>query len=78
MKRLIPIIIMVLLTPLLGGCALFPSSLRGMERLAVVQALGVDRETSGGGLLQILLPGPREAQKLRDPLLHPQDRRRQR
>ncbi len=54
MKRLIPIIIMVLLTPLLGGCALFPSSLRGMERLAVVQALGVDRETSGGVRLSMV------------------------
>lgn len=47
MKRLLPALLLALLAPLLGGCVLFPSALRGVERLAVVQALGVDRESGG-------------------------------
>ena len=40
--------IFILCAPLaLGGCALFPSSLRGVERLALVQALGLDRAEDG-------------------------------
>ena len=40
--------ILILCAPLaLGGCALFPSSLRGVERLALVQALGLDRAEDG-------------------------------
>ena len=47
MKRLIPIIIMLPLAVLLGGCTLFPSALRGVEKLALVQVLGLDRESGG-------------------------------
>ena len=44
MKKRLPIIILsLLLAAALGGCALFPSRLHGVERLLVVQALGVDR-----------------------------------
>ena len=65
----------------LYGLALFSCLLAA--HLASLDSFGVNYTAplsaqSGGGLLQILLPGPREAQKLRDPLLHPQDRRRQR
>ena len=48
MKRFLPIILCCSLLPTLTGCALFPASLRGTERLALVQALGADRE--GGGV----------------------------
>ena len=47
MKRWITIGICALLSLFLGGCALFPSALRGMESLAAVQVLGVDREGDG-------------------------------
>ena len=47
MKRCLTIITICVLSLSLGGCALFPSALRGMEALAVVQALGADREGDG-------------------------------
>ena len=47
MRRLPTIIMSALLALSLGGCTLFPSAMRGTERLAVVQVLGVDREGSG-------------------------------
>ena len=47
MKRLLISGICLPLCLVLGGCALFPSALRGMESLALVQALGVDREGDG-------------------------------
>ena len=42
-KRFSIMILCLLLAAALGGCALFPSRLHGVERLLVVQALGVDR-----------------------------------
>ncbi len=47
MRRFLIIIVWLALAPVLSGCTLFPSSLRGVEELAVVQALGVDREGDG-------------------------------
>lgn len=41
------IIILLSAAPCLGGCSPLPSSMSGVERLAVVQALGVDREDGG-------------------------------
>ena len=47
MRRAFPIIILCLLLVSLSGCALFPSRLHGVEKLAVVQTLGLDREGDG-------------------------------
>ena len=47
MKRCLTIITICVFSLFLGGCTLFPSVLRGMEALAVVQALGADREGDG-------------------------------
>ena len=47
MKRCLTIITICVFSLSLGGCALLPSALRGMEALAVVQALGADREGDG-------------------------------
>lgn len=45
MRRFLTILWLFLLALALGGCALFPSRPHGEERLALVQALGVDRES---------------------------------
>jgi len=42
MRRFVSLLIIIGSLPLLAGCALFPSRLHGVERLLVVQALGVD------------------------------------
>lgn len=42
MKRLCCFLIIIIVLPVLAGCTLFPSKLHGVERLLVVQALGVD------------------------------------
>ena len=42
MKRLFCFLIIIGSLPALAGCTLFPSKLHGVERLLVVQALGVD------------------------------------
>ena len=42
MKRLVCLLIIIVSLPLLAGCALFPSKKQGVERLLVVQALGLD------------------------------------
>ncbi len=42
MKRLCSFLIIIGILPALTGCALFPSKLHGVERLLVVQAMGVD------------------------------------
>ena len=47
MRRFLAILSSAALALSLGGCTLFPSALRGMERLAIVQALGADRESGG-------------------------------
>lgn len=47
MRRALSIMIILSLLLSLSGCTLFPSRLRGVENLAVVQALGLDREGDG-------------------------------
>ena len=42
MKRLCCFLIIIIVLPVLTGCTLFPSKLQGVERLLVVQAMGVD------------------------------------
>ena len=47
MKRGVCFLIIIGILFSLSGCALFPSRLRGVERLLVVQALGLDAEADG-------------------------------
>ena len=63
MRRLPTIIMSALLALSLGGCTLFPSAMRGTERLAVVQVLGVDRE--GSGVRLSLVPSSSSARRAR-------------
>ncbi len=47
MRRLVLILLCSALLVTLSGCALFPSRFHSLERLAVVQAMGVDSDSGG-------------------------------